>query len=244
MGLVGSCCCGCTLAQGTVATGIVSVIRAAISLVCGGILIDASPHDLDLDELKKQYPTRSREEIEEAARIAFRAMGWGFIADGVLVLFVSILLFVAVKTKRKGYLLPWIVLQGIAFFLATPTVVYRVVTGGFPLPIAIVALGTVSLMIYLYIVVLSYYKSLAVFAGAHVPMIPSIDPYNQPGYVVNPPGAVAAMPPNGYGPMDIKKEGDPPVYPPSMTMPNTMYPPQYTPTPPQYNPPPPYSQVV
>jgi len=233
MGLVTSCCCGCSLAQGTVGTGIFSLIRSLASVALGIVFLKAEPEDF----LNEQEDKR----IEKYQRMFWKSwaetVGAGLIAEGIVMLLATLFLFVGVKTKKRGYLLPWLIIMGFSFAVSIPSGIYNLVTGHMNIISLVFVLAMLSIMIYLYIVVLSFYKSLFpnAFTSTPIQYPTGAHGFNQPGYVIQlPPGGA-----DGYTSLHADfKPTPPPSYMPAGPTP---YAQAY---PAQFQPPPPYSDVA
>lgn len=189
MVLVRSCCCGCSLAQGTVGTGIVSTIESILYILLGALFLNVHFKDED----------RHNTPVSETY---FHNVGIYMVVQGSVVVIACICLFCAVKTRRRALLLPWLIIRGILLGLGLLGCIVLIASGQ---NIAVTA-GNIlwmTLVVYLFIVVFSYYKSdmertctqgqvLSTAPTAGFVPIPQ-----QPQYEYKPPYGVASAPPAG-----------------------------------------------
>uniref|UniRef100_T1ILG8 Uncharacterized protein n=1 Tax=Strigamia maritima TaxID=126957 RepID=T1ILG8_STRMM len=164
MGTVNSCCCGFTLEQGTIGTGVYCLIIALINFSTG------------IWALKYTHAHRPSYYHYDSDYINYGVCALIFSILGILA---TIFLLVGVSKKRRGFIMPWIVMYGITLVIGLPTLVFLTLNVSGDISVTIGQAIGFTIMIYLYIVVISYYKTFD-----QLPVYSTSTPYNQPGFVV------------------------------------------------------------
>lgn len=148
-----TCCCGCSLETGTFLIGIYSGIQSLLIAGVGVWLIV-----LDGEEKRGEQGT-TRYDSNQSRGLGFMGgLGVALIVIGAIAILITALLFVGVQTKRSGYLLAWLVANGVYIGLCTLGVLGSFLNGN--MLQALLNIAVLTLDCYLWSVVNSFYHLL------------------------------------------------------------------------------------
>uniref|UniRef100_T1ILG6 Uncharacterized protein n=1 Tax=Strigamia maritima TaxID=126957 RepID=T1ILG6_STRMM len=167
-------------------------IESVVTLIRGGALL-RKLKELQDENTVLGYIRGVEAYDKNQLKTVYRAYGWGYVIIGAIYLLLAVMIFVAVSTRRRNYLLPWLGCTAISFMLVIIGLFFSLSSGIIDLVAFARGIIELAIMAYLYIVVYSYYNSLQ--PQSPVPTIASRNlqtPITPPGYVIQPPEPTSA----------------------------------------------------
>jgi len=136
-------CCGCSLRSGAITALVLTAISAVVNLVNGIQYLSAA------DTFEKQRHNDAAKQLRISAAVAF--------VSCALLVIIFVCLLLAILKNRAGLILPWLICAMISIVLTTIFAILALIAKNY---VALVSLAVLAFFIYLWIVVLNFYRQL------------------------------------------------------------------------------------